>query len=113
MAAQGGGASGWAALANIASSFLTPENVNALSGFVSQQLTKDGQLGILGKKGGKRGVILLDVQTGLVIGKTSRASALAHLAGRRSSKRRGRTRVVVVESGGKADIMTRGTTVIR
>lgn len=60
------------------------------------------------KKGGPRGVALIDLSTGLVLGRTSRVSALMHLAARRCSRYKRPRRPIIINSGhvGKVDGVT-------
>jgi len=51
------------------------------------------------KKGGPRGVALIDLSTGLTLGRTSRVSALMHLAARRGARCRRPRRPIIVSTG--------------
>lgn len=57
--------------------------------------------GVTIPKGG-RGVVMIDLSTGLTLGRTSRRSAIAHLEGKKSAKGRTRTvtKTVCVQCGG-------------
>lgn len=63
------------------------------------------------KKGG-RGVMMIDAQTGLLLGRTSRTAAIAHLRARRRPRVTRRT--VILGDGGRRDIDQSGrVTVVR
>ncbi len=87
------------AIRNLLTAFIVLEAVETVWEIVSTAL-----IGVMAtpdqpKKGGPRGVALIDLSTGLRLGTTSRRSALAHLAARGCSRRRGPSRHIHYHGG--------------